>query len=215
MSKLVWDQQSDRRFEAGLDRGVLYLQDGHGVAWNGLISVVERNAREITPIYFDGIKVNEYVASNELSATLKAYTYPDEFSIFDGVEELDDTGLFLYNQPASRFHLSYRTFIGDQSTTSLGYKLHLWYNLTAVPSQVDRATLGETLTPAVFEWTLSAIPALAGHRVPTPHVVLNSLKCDPKVLEAVENTLYGTETNDPSIPELSSLVAYLSSRTPA
>ena len=44
--KLQWDQTGERRFETGVDRGVLYPQNESGayplgVAWNGLSNVTK------------------------------------------------------------------------------------------------------------------------------------------------------------------------------
>jgi len=44
MTRLAWDTTGDRTFEAGVDRGVLFIPDEtgaytFGVAWNGLTSV--------------------------------------------------------------------------------------------------------------------------------------------------------------------------------
>ena len=46
MPKLVWDQTGEKRYETGVDRGVLYPKDTSGaypsgVAWNGLTKVSE------------------------------------------------------------------------------------------------------------------------------------------------------------------------------
>ena len=45
MSKLVWDQAGERKYETGVDRGVLFpIKSGTyqtGVAWNGLTAVNE------------------------------------------------------------------------------------------------------------------------------------------------------------------------------
>ena len=41
MSRLTWADPGERFFEIGVDRGVLYVGDDAGVAWNGLISVDE------------------------------------------------------------------------------------------------------------------------------------------------------------------------------
>lgn len=46
MAKIVWDKTGERRYETGVDHGVLYTPDNTGayntgVAWNGLVSVTE------------------------------------------------------------------------------------------------------------------------------------------------------------------------------
>ena len=46
MTKLAWDQAGQKTYQAGLDRGVLYLLD-KAVAWNGLTGVEEKFDIEI------------------------------------------------------------------------------------------------------------------------------------------------------------------------
>src|SRR5689334_11158048 len=112
MSTLVWDGVGDRLYENGVTRGVLYKDDGVGVAWNGLISVEETSGDSVSPIHFDGVKFNDLVTLGDFEAKLKAYTYPDEFLPYEGVLE-EQAGFFISNQPKSRFGLSYRTLIGS------------------------------------------------------------------------------------------------------
>jgi hypothetical protein len=46
VTKLVWDTVGDRRYETGVDRGVLYLPDNTVVVWNGLVSLTESRGPE-------------------------------------------------------------------------------------------------------------------------------------------------------------------------
>ena len=87
MPKLTWNQPHDKQFENGVDRGVIYVPrpyldlDGlvpQGFAWNGLTSVVEKNAGSAEPVYFDGRKIRDELTIGEFSATLSAIMYPDE-----------------------------------------------------------------------------------------------------------------------------------------
>src|SRR5690349_17271301 len=85
MTKILWDQPGQRRFEAGVDRGVLYPNNSEGVPWNGLISVDEAvSGGETDAYYFDGIKYFDSVANEDFQATVQAYTYPDEFAECEG-----------------------------------------------------------------------------------------------------------------------------------
>ena len=60
MTVLVWDKAGERRYETGIDRGVLYLTDGSAVVWNGLVSIVESRDRSVQSDYLDGIKYQEH-----------------------------------------------------------------------------------------------------------------------------------------------------------
>ena len=83
--KLVWDKVGERKYETGVDHGVLYplVNRGYpkGVAWNGLTSVEESpSGGEANAIYADNIKYLTLMSAEEFGATIGAYTYPDEFA---------------------------------------------------------------------------------------------------------------------------------------
>ncbi len=207
MTNIIWDQLEDRRYEAGLDRGVLYFPDGGGVAWNGLTSVDESSEVSLEPVYFDGIKFNDIVISGDYSATLRAFTYPDEFLKYEGVLE-EQRGLYITDQPQSLFHLSYRTRIGTNLDD--GYKLHLLWNLTAVPESKTYETLSMDSDPIEFEWSLTSVPEpIDGYR-PTAHVILDSRRIDPWMLADIEVILYGDPANVLSVPIMPSLKGFIS-----
>ena len=61
MSKLIWDAEGNRKYQTGVDQGVLYPMTGAsygaGVAWDGLTSVqASPSGAESTPLYADNIK---------------------------------------------------------------------------------------------------------------------------------------------------------------
>lgn len=209
MTALVWDQAGDRLYETGLDRGVLFLPEGGGVAWNGLISVEEENTSSVQPVYFDGVKFNDIVTVEDFAATLKAYTYPDEFLRFEGILE-DQRGVLVTAQPTQRFHLTYRTLVGnDLDGEAHGYKIHVLYNLTAIPANKEYRTMGIDSEPVEFEWALTAIPEeIEGFR-PTAHIIIDTRRVDPLLVQDVEELLYGDEENDPRLPSLKGLSSFL------
>ena len=107
MSKLVWDQTGDRKYETGVDRGVLYPFDldnnayGTGVAWNGLTGVTESpSGAEETKLYADNIKYISLRSAEEFGGTIEAYTYPDEWEVCDGSATLA-TGVSIGQQNRS------------------------------------------------------------------------------------------------------------------
>jgi hypothetical protein len=197
MATLTWDDVGDRLFETGVRKGVLYAADGHGVPWNGLISVDNNEADSAEPVYFDGIKFNDIVTQGDFTATITAFTYPDEFLPFEGTLE-DQDGFFILNQPHARaFGLSYQTLVGDDiNGLESGYKIHLLYNLIAIPSTKGYQTIGDSIEPIEFEWSITSIPEeIDGYR-PTAHVVIDSRKMDPYLLSDIEAILYGEDTGD-------------------
>jgi hypothetical protein len=210
MTKIQWDLPGERIYEGGVDRGVLYDSSGRGFGWNGLIEVAEDDTTTVAPVYFDSIKFNDIVTVGEFTGSLTAYTYPDEFLPYDGVQQ-DQTGVFLANQRQDRFSICYRTMIGnDLNDFSLGYKIHLVYNLTAKPGGRTRATLAlEDLEALEFEWKVTSIPEdVAGYH-PTSHFIIDSRRIDPWLLQDIEDILYGDEDSDATLPPLQGFITFI------
>lgn len=206
MATLEWDKVGDRVYQTGVDHGVLYLPDGSGVPWNGLLSVTESFNREVKTFYLEGIKFLESHVLGEYSAELRAFTYPDEFDEINGIV-LDD-GILYHDQNPLRFGLSYRTLIGDDvEGTDRGYKIHILWNLMANPSSIINSSVNDKDVPLSFGWTISGTPVIATGHKPTCHVSIDSTKIDPLALAVLEAKLYGSESSDPSLPSLMELQA--------
>lgn len=203
MSQIEWNSIGNRNYEIGLDRGVLYVPDKEiAVPWNGLTAVDEMSDTTVDPLYFNGIKYYDYVTRGDYKGTLKAFTYPDEFELFDGVLESPANGIFITGQvPANTFHLSYRTLIGnDVDGVDKGYKIHVLYNLTAKPSNKSYATLGGRAASAFeFSWDLTSVPVEAFNLRPTSHIIFDTTKMHELAIYEIERTIYGTDTTPAQI----------------
>lgn len=214
MTSLVWDKPGDRVYQMGVDHGVLYLNDGTVVPWNGLIGIEESENSELKSFYLDGIKYLENLSPGDFVGKLKAFTYPDEFDTVNGLLVVS-TGLNYYEQPPKSFSLSYRTRIGNVIDGSEhGYKIHILYNLLANPDAVSFGTISGSSQGIEFSWSLTGTPPKnPGFKFrPTVHVSVDSTKAPPEILKIFEDKLYGTETNDPSLPsiqEISEIFGYL------
>jgi len=201
MTALVWDQVGDRMYQTGIDRGVLYLPDRSGVSWNGLVSVSESTSPEPKSFHMDGVKYNEYHVVGDFAGDLKAFTYPEELDALCGT--VFDDSVTLHDQQPQPFGLSYRTLMGDDTAgLERGYKIHVFFNLLAIPSNPSYSTLSDVATPTLFSWTLSGIPDVSAGRKPTCHISIDSTKVSPTELERFENQLYGSSTRAPSLPTL-------------
>jgi hypothetical protein len=208
MATIVWDQPGERAYETGVDRGVLYVSNSVGVAWNGLTAVTETTTgQEETPLYFDGVKFARTKSPGDFSATVKAYTYPDEFLVCEGILS-GGNGLYLTNQTPTTFSLSYRTLVGNDIDSSAGYKIHIVYNATATVSPKNY-TFGDTGTATEFEWTITTIPEVVDGFRPTAHVVFDSRRTNPILLADIESTLYGDGVTAPEVPPISTLVNFI------
>lgn len=206
MAKLVWDQTGQREFESGVRNAVLYPMGTNayenGVAWNGITGISENpGGADVTDLYADDIKYASLRAAETFGCTIEAYTYPDEWNECDGSEEAA-TGVFIGQQPRKAFGLAYRTAIGDDAHPGMdkGYKLHIVYNSTASPSGRSYSTINDNPDAIVFSWDATATPvACTGHK-PVSTIVIDSTKADPTKLKALEDKLYGDQTNDATLP---------------
>lgn len=202
MTALVWDAPSQRSYQAGIDRGVLYLQTGLAVSWNGLTGMDEATESEYRAYYIDGIKFLENLSPGEFSGKLKAWTYPDELDQLVGIVSAA-FGLSLHEQPSQSFNLSYRTKSGTDTDPDSGYKIHLLYNVIANPDTYSFKTYtSDSLTPTEFSWTITGTPPIIGGYRPTVHVTIDSLDTDSGALQAIEDILYGTPSSAPRIPSI-------------
>lgn len=203
MAQLNWNSVGTRRFEVGIDRGVLYIpSDNIAVPWNGLTAVEEASDTTVEPLYFDGLKYYDYSSRGDYRGVLKAYTYPEEFELFDGVFESPANGIYVTGQVSpTTFHLSYRTMVGnDVDGVDKGYKIHILYNLTAKPSNKVYATRGGKAESAYeFAWELSSVPTPAFNLRPTSHIIFDTTKMHETAIYEIERTIYGTATTDPVI----------------
>lgn len=209
MTKLVWDSPLERRYESGLDRGVLFLQDGTGVTWNGLIQVDEKSSAQITPLYWDGKKYNDLVVPGDYAATLRAFTYPDEFAMLEGIDEIEK-GMFVTNQPPQRFHLCYRTHVGNPVEGQYAdYKIHVVYNCLAKPSSKSFQSVSDDPSASEFQWDISAVPQSVDGFVASSHLVFDTRFMDPLLLGDIERILYGGDDTDPELPTMQGFSSYI------
>lgn len=177
---LVWDQNPN--YEAGVDRAVLYSGASSWV-WNGLVSVEQKTpGGELTEMYFDGIKYFDLSRAEFFNAVLGCFTYPDYFDVM------------IQNQRHYPFNLTYRT------KTANGYKIHLVYNATAKPVEMDYGTLNQNPTVTMFGFDLETNPVTVPNATPTAHLIVDSSVADPRNVAALEALLYGTSSTAPSFP---------------
>ena len=174
-----------------------------GVAWNGLISVTESpSGAEASPLYADDIKYLNLISNEEFGASIEAYTYPDEFAQCDGSADLaGNKGVSLGQQKRNPFGLVYKTTLGNDSYgNDYGYKLHIIYGATASPSEKAYSTINDSPEAITLSWEITTTPvSVAGHK-PTSIITIDSTKADATALAALEDKLFGTESEEPTLP---------------
>ena len=209
MAKLEWDKTGAHYFENGVDHGVLYPQTdgeasgsvvyGNGVAWNGLTSVTQSpEGAEPSAVYADNIKYLSLLSVEEFNATIEAYTYPDEFAACDGSASLGE-GVTIDQQARKTFCLSYRTKIGNDVNSDLGYKIHIIYGCLAAPSERAYETVNDSPEAMTLSWEISTTPVVVTGFKPTSHLVIDSTKVKPAALKAIEDALYGKESEEAKV----------------
>lgn len=171
------------------------------VPWNGLTGVDEKGGDGSKAYYIDGRPFLFIPQPKEYSATLKAYTYPDEFSALQGVVEATD-GMFLDSQQFDSFDFSYRTLVGnDIDGIDHGYKIHIVYNATVVPSSLSYQSNTSEINPTEMSWEIQAVPVpIEGYR-PTAHVIIDTRHMDAEKIAQIEELLYGSDTAWPEFPD--------------
>lgn len=201
MTRIDWTQVGQRYFEAGIDRGVLFVDGGPGVPWVGLVNFNQtQSGGESSPKYLDGIKISNRSSPEEFQGTLEAYTYPTEFERCDGTHRAEN-GLRVTQQRRKSFNMVYRSKIGnDVAGLERAYRLHLLYNLRAEPSDRGYRTLVDQNEPITFSWNITSrgVP-VAGFR-PSAHYMVDSRDIPNELLIQLEDLLYGTEVTEPSMP---------------
>lgn len=207
---LTWDAPADRKYEVGVEKTVLYPQSSSsdypkGVAWNGVTNITESpSGADETALWADNMKYLSIRSAEQIGATLEAYTYPDEWKDCDGRRTLAK-GIEVSQQVRKSFGLCYRTVLGnDVEDNDYSYKLHLFYNLTASPSERAYGTINDSPEAITFSWELTSTP------IPMPNglkasalITIDASQADPEALAALETILYGnpgvetyTETSD-------------------
>lgn len=208
MARIAWNTAGSRFFEAGIDRGVLYIDALEGVPWVGLISVDENpSGAEPRPYYIDGEKYLNLSTVDEFEASVNAYTYPVEFGQCDGTAQIR-SGLFFGQQPRKSFGLSYRTMIGnDTQGNEAYYKIHLVYNALATPSARSAQSYADSIDASDFTWDLTTKNNLVSGYASTAHVIVDTRYTNPVKLSQIEDILYGNDEGVARLPTPAELIA--------
>ena len=200
MTRLTWDDMGERYYESGVDKGVLYI-DYLGVAWSGLISVVQSpTGGEPKPYYLDGFKYLNLSSAEEYEATINAFQAPAEFLQCEGIASIQN-GLFAGEQPRKEFGLSYRTRIGNDVSEEIGYKIHIVYGCLASPSERSHGTINDSVDPLTLSWKITSRPDsnFTGLK-PTAHFVIDTRLVEEPLLTDFQEIIYGSDVEVAYIP---------------
>lgn len=226
---IKWDATGEHYYETGTDMGVLYVKGeqadgdtsteyGEGVAWNGLTTVNETSeGGENNDVYADNIKYLSIPGNENAGCSIEAYTYPEEFGACDGSAKLG--GAYVAQQRRKRFGFAFRSRIGSDDNDEEGYKIHLYYNCLASPSERSYSTINENPEAMTLSWDVTTTPEQIGtitdksvtpnvdHTFrPAARVIIDTRYADPDNLEDLLEILYGTP-NTAAAGETSNAVA--------
>ena len=205
MAILKWDASGERKYELGVDHGILFVFDNgaykNGVVFNGLTSVQESpDGAEANDIWADNMKYGSIRSAENFKGTIEAYMYPPEFAECDGSITLVK-GVTVTQQTRKHFGLAYRSNIGSDTTDwSEDYRIHLVYGATASPSERNHETVNDSPEPGQFSWEFDTVPIpVSGYRN-TAHIYVTKSECDQTKFKAFEDYLIGTATTESQLP---------------
>jgi hypothetical protein len=194
--RLDWDSTT-RFYTQGVSNGVLYPQNSPGVAWSGLISVVEKGDASPNPLYIDGQKYLDDSVPGTYGGTISAFMYPDELEPCLGV--IDSVS----GQPKPSFGFSYQT----------NRELHLIYNATISPSSNQYESVSESSVPTAFSWPFATIPTDIPSARASSHIVVMLDYAEAAAVSDLLDLLYGTDENDPVLPDPATVYSLFESYT--
>lgn len=221
MTTLEWDKSGERRFETGVDRGVLFPQSASGgyeagVAWNGLTGVnLAPSGAESNKQYADNQVYLNMISAEEVSATIEAFYSPVEFDACDGSVTIVP-GVNVGQQRRVPFGFSWRTRIGNDIVgDALGHKIHILWNGQAGVSEKPYTTTNETPEAMTLSWEVSTTPVTLttehnGELLrPTSYLSFASTEVDPDLWTTLNEVLYGTTGTPSSLPSPDEIIALM------
>lgn len=212
----TWDETGSRLIETGTKQGMVYPyaasgNPGNGVGWDGLREVNNQHSgAEETKLWADDIKYMSLRSAEEFGVTIGAYMSPDEFDICDGsARPTGAVGLRVGQQTRRPFDFSYvSTLASDTLGYEYGYEIHLLYNLTASPTEMQHSSINDSPEGAELSWECTSVPVnMTGYK-PTSELVVtvvddgtqtSLITRDPATgvitksdrLQLLENMIYG------------------------
>jgi hypothetical protein len=196
VTRITWDG-ANRPYSRGVQNGVLYPQNSPGVAWNGLVSVTEKGDDAPAVQYLEGMPYNNHFPLDVFQGTITAFTYPEEFEIYNGV----DTG------------------VTAQSRSTFGFswcdnrELHIVYQASIGPSSDQYSSLGDTPNPVAFAWPVTTIPVDVQGSRPTSHLIVSLDFVGTAAMDLLQAALYGDDENDPYLPDVPAVIEMFESST--
>lgn len=212
MSKeLIWDPTGEHFYTTGVDKVAVYAQEGSaygiGEAWNGVMNVNESpEGADKEALWANNKKYLNLTSKEEWKGSIGAYTCPKIIEDMDGTTEILE-GVRIEQQARGSFGMTWRTLIGnDVVGTKLGYEIHIAYGLSISPTDKDYETESDDPNARELSWDLDSVPVTFkydGEEYTLSTMVIDSRKFTGEkaaYLKKLEEVLWGSETEDPTLP---------------
>ena len=201
MLGITWDKITERYYEHGLDRGVLYMPGKDPIPWNGLMSFDESSTGTTTVLYRDGVVYLADADAGDFSGKLTALFYPSQFGEMIGIPKATD-GLYVDGQKPKRFGFSYRTLIGSGTKgDQFGYQIHLVYNAMATLGAKSRKSIGASVDPSLMNFDIVCTPVKMTGRRPTAHYIIDTRGMSADKVTELEEMIYGDGVTPGALPD--------------
>ena len=106
--------------------------------------------------------------------------------------------------------MCYKTSVGnDVQGQDFGYKIHIIYGAKAAPSEKSYSTINDSPEAVTFSWELSTVPVPVEGFNPTATMVIDSTRVPEEKMKLIEDKLYGTESEEATLPLPNELLALL------
>lgn len=212
MAKLKWDVDGERKFHAGVSHGVVFPKaDGEGydkgAAWSGLTGVTESpSGAEPNDLWADNQKYARLISGEDYAFTIEAYMYPPEFEPCDGLAA-PVKGIRIGQQHRKAFGFSWQTKVGTDEDPDKGYIIHVVWNATAKPAEKTHESMNDSPDAETMSWECDTVPtSIEGYKAAAV-MEFDSTVLTAAQMKAVEDKLYGTGTEEATLPTPDELLA--------
>lgn len=179
MSRLAWDQDGQKKYEAGVSEVVLFMGSPTattadkvvGIPWNGVTKVSQSpDGGDVNSQYADNIKYVSLVGEESTKTTIECFTYPLDFERclgHGGLVGKDTQGKLVYHpnsplatqQKKEHFSYAYVTKVGnDDKGLEYAETLHIVYDNIASPIEKEHETIGDNPEAGSFSVEANSTP---------------------------------------------------------
>lgn len=201
MPRLKWGETGKKKYQVGIHNVALFVADSSadtgyavGVPWNGVSAVNDSpSGAEANDFYANDSKYGSIRSSEQFAGTIEAFTSPPEFDACDGSATIAP-GVIVHQQNRKPFGLAYMNTIGnDVEGMDYGEALHLVYNATASPGEVNHETVNESPDVSPISWEFDTTPVSVPGYKPASHFEFRSDEMDNEKWKNLIDLVYGSD----------------------